>query len=92
MSYLAVTKLQYAVTLAQESGFPGYAWAPRFPQQCPFSQQDAASLWQRGVLTGTTANNKISSKVPPGEAAHFISGARSAKVGTGFAFDRALVC
>ena len=35
MSYLTVIKLQYTVTLAQESGFNVCAPIFRFPQQCP---------------------------------------------------------
>src|ERR1043165_8351958 len=36
MSYLTVTKLQYAVTRAQESGIHGCVSILRFPQQCRF--------------------------------------------------------
>ena len=50
MSYLTVTKLQYAVTPAQESGFSGCAFILRFPQQCPFWPFEAASVWQCGYV------------------------------------------
>src|SRR4051812_6473714 len=48
MSYLIVTKLQYTVTQAQESGFTGCTMILCFPQQCPFWTPETASMWQCG--------------------------------------------
>src|SRR3954451_22092087 len=50
MSYLTVTKLQYAVTPAQESGFNGCVSIRRFPQQCPFWPPETARVWQFGSV------------------------------------------
>src|SRR2546423_1109468 len=73
MSYLTVTKLLYTVTPAQESAFTGCAAILCFPQQCPFWRPEAASVWQSGHVDRHRRRTYNSSKVPPGEAAHFIS-------------------
>jgi hypothetical protein len=46
------------------------------------------------MLTVATAANKMSLKVPPGEAARFISGVKRAISNSGYRFasDRALAC
>src|SRR4029077_6540970 len=74
MSYLIVIKLQYTVTPAQESEFTGCTAILCFPQQCPFWRPEAASLWQCTHVDRSPRRTYNPAQVPPGEAAHFISG------------------
>src|SRR3954454_23905953 len=75
MSYLTVIKLQYSGTRAQESGSGGYTWILRFPQQCPsLPVRRGKHVATPVMLTGKGDAHTMTSKVPPGEAAHFICG------------------